>query len=238
VSEFYTYLHCRPDGEPFYVGKGNGSRCRAFKRNRNQHYLNVVAKYGVENIKVFVFPCDSEQQAFDDEIRHIQQLRRDGYRLTNISDGGEGKSGVIPSAETRAKISAAGIGRIRSAEAIAKTAAANRGRSVSAETRLKMCVARKGTRHTDEARERMKVSNAGKKRFLGHTHSEESKKKTIETLKAYWQGRTGLSGHRGVGWHKASNKWRAYIEIQGRQKQLGVFADIDDAVAAVAKAQE
>ena len=25
-KQFYTYLHCKPDGTPFYVGKGHDAR--------------------------------------------------------------------------------------------------------------------------------------------------------------------------------------------------------------------
>lgn len=66
--QFYTYLHCKPNGDPFYVGKGcdtgSGRRSHAFGQ-RTKHHKNVVAKYGRDNIKVFVFPCESEAQAHD-----------------------------------------------------------------------------------------------------------------------------------------------------------------------------
>lgn len=90
---FYTYLHCRPNGDPFYVGKGRGKRCFNFSR-RNPHHKNIVAKYGAENIGVFVFECASERQAFDDEIHQIKQLRAEGFVLANITDGGDGVSGL------------------------------------------------------------------------------------------------------------------------------------------------
>jgi hypothetical protein len=37
------------------------------------------------------------------------------------------------------------------------------------------------------------------------------------------QLRVDKSGFKCVGWHKASNKWRAYIVIDGKYKQLGVY---------------
>lgn len=40
------------------------------------------------------------------------------------------------------------------------------------------------------------------------------------------------TGYRGVGWHKASNKWRARIQVNGKMLELGYFTDIDAAVAA------
>lgn len=38
---------------------------------------------------------------------------------------------------------------------------------------------------------------------------------------------------RGISWDKLTNKWKAYIKISGKQKQLGRFSSIDDARAAV-----
>ena len=78
-NKYYTYLHCKPTGEPFYVGKGcnvGGRRSHNFSQ-RSQHHKNIVAKYGKANIGIFVFNCDSEAQAFADEIQQIAQLRRD-----------------------------------------------------------------------------------------------------------------------------------------------------------------
>ena len=35
MSEFYTYLHCKPNGDIFYVGKGTGRRCKQFNFTPN-----------------------------------------------------------------------------------------------------------------------------------------------------------------------------------------------------------
>jgi len=45
-----------------------------------------------------------------------------------------------------------------------------------------------------------------------------------------------VSGHRGVGWHKHQQKWRARISIAGRMHELGYFLDKESAVAAYRKA--
>jgi hypothetical protein len=42
-----------------------------------------------------------------------------------------------------------------------------------------------------------------------------------------------VTGIRGVSWHKASRKWRAFVRHNGRQIQIGVFADIAAAESAV-----
>lgn len=47
---------------------------------------------------------------------------------------------------------------------------------------------------------------------------------------------TNTSGYTGVSFNKKSNKWRAYIVINGKQKHLGTFASKEDASAAYQKA--
>lgn len=48
--------------------------------------------------------------------------------------------------------------------------------------------------------------------------------------------RTTSSGLKGVCWHKASNKWRAYITVNGQMIHLGVFRVKCDAARAYNKA--
>jgi len=40
------------------------------------------------------------------------------------------------------------------------------------------------------------------------------------------------SGVRGVSWHKGRSKWRAYIEVDDKQKHLGYYATLKEAAAA------
>jgi len=40
------------------------------------------------------------------------------------------------------------------------------------------------------------------------------------------------SGYRGVGWYKQKQRWRAYIQIRGKQRHLGLFTDKKDAAKA------
>lgn len=180
---YYTYLHCKPDGTPFYVGKGSGNRSHDLVNNRNIHHSNIVAKYGSNNIQIFVFTRESENDAFLDEICQIEQLRRDGYDLCNITDGGEGISCMRHSDETKKKISSSMIGhkgserqRLAAIEANKRRAGiplsdehkvkiseAGRGRVKTAEERLKISNSHIGIRCTEE--ERKKMSDSAKRRY-------------------------------------------------------------------------
>jgi hypothetical protein len=91
---FCTYIHSKPDGTPFYVGKGRATRAYEFsKSRRTQHHHNIISKYGRDNILVCLFPCKSEQDAFELEIFWIRKLKEQGYPLINLTEGGEGASG-------------------------------------------------------------------------------------------------------------------------------------------------
>lgn len=48
--------------------------------------------------------------------------------------------------------------------------------------------------------------------------------------------KNNTSGYTGVHWHKTSQKWGAYIHIEGKNRYLGYFANIEDAISARAAA--
>lgn len=91
TAKFCVYLHKRPDGSVFYVGKGLRSRAYDFAPSRrSMWHRNVVAKYGRENIGVVVVPCANEKEALALEMVHIL-IHGDG--LVNLTSGGEGCAG-------------------------------------------------------------------------------------------------------------------------------------------------
>jgi len=133
---FFAYVQCRPDGTPFYVGKGSADRVSLKKRYHNAHQCNVVDKYGRENILVGSYECSSEQIAYELERGIIKRILSSGAKLTNLSDGGEGAaSGAVRSTETRLKMAAGKIGNQW-----------NVGRKYSKETCIKKSRSLGGTR--------------------------------------------------------------------------------------------
>jgi hypothetical protein len=87
MKQFYIYVHCKPDGEPFYVGKGHGERAWNFNP-RNLHYERIVSKHCQLGVVVYVYVCTSEQHAFDCEVWMIAYGRLNGWNLSNIQAGG------------------------------------------------------------------------------------------------------------------------------------------------------
>lgn len=165
MVQFYTYLHCKPDGTPFYVGKGNGNRALEFYK-RNTHHKNIVEKYSRANIDVFIFPRESEQDAFDTEIRWIAQFKREGVKLANQTNGGEGTSGYKLSPEIRSRITSSNFGRVHSND-----------------TRKKMSEAAKGKKKTEIHKLNIAIKLAGNKNNSGKTLSELHKEKISYALK-------------------------------------------------------
>jgi NUMOD3 motif len=67
------------------------------------------------------------------EVRWIAYARKEGWPLTNLTDGGEGTHGLVRRPEHTAKIAAALRGRPLSLECRAKLSAVNRGKKLSVE---------------------------------------------------------------------------------------------------------
>lgn len=105
-DQFYTYIQYRPNGTPFYVGKGVNDRY-CDDHSYNNHYMNVVYKYGTKNLKTVIFPVDNEKLAHQWERELIHLLRSEGYTLVNRTDGGEGLSGYRHTLETKTRQSLA-----------------------------------------------------------------------------------------------------------------------------------
>lgn len=107
--QFCVYVHMRPDGTPFYVGKGLIRRAYDFAASRRtEWHKNIVAKYGREAIGVETIACISEREAFEVERQKIAEIRASGHVLVNLTDGGEGSAGHV---SNERQLAALAIGR-------------------------------------------------------------------------------------------------------------------------------
>ncbi len=114
------------------------------------------------------------------EIRWIAYGRAQGWPLTNLTNGGDGQSGRVFSAETRAKMSAVRTGKKASATTREKIRQSKLGRSRPDRAGQPFCDWT-GRSHTDETRAKIRAALAGhckggnvKGALLGRTFSPES----------------------------------------------------------------
>jgi hypothetical protein len=168
---FYTYAHFRPDGRVFYIGKGSGNRY--LDVGRNTYWNNVVTKEGGFTAEILA-EWPTEKEAFEHEVFLIKCFKDLGFKLCNLTDGGEGPSGAVVGPETRAKLSASTKalmalpgdhhmrGKRHTKEAREKTSAALIGRIFSQETLAKMSASHSGKVLSQDTRDKIRASASGK----------------------------------------------------------------------------
>jgi hypothetical protein len=179
-GQFYVYLLKRPNGVPFYVGKGN---CKGFRieahvrealsnKHKNKYKVNIIRKIfeAGEQIDYEIVFTNDEKVAFDKEMELISffGIKNQGGVLSNMSDGGEGNCGNIMSDTSKKLISKALVGIKRSEETKKKISNSRKGKS----SRLI------GWHHSDDAKKKMSDARKGKSNGREGTHlSEETRKK-------------------------------------------------------------
>lgn len=97
---FYVYIHTWENTNYVYIGKGKGLRLNS--NNRNFFWKNIVAKYG-EPKREIIKNSMSEKDAFLFEIETISKYKK-YMTVVNMTNGGEGVSGLKHSEESRKKI--------------------------------------------------------------------------------------------------------------------------------------
>jgi hypothetical protein len=206
-TSIYWLIDIRPEtisagwinGKPFYCGKTIEETNRRLIGHRfvAKRYPNRLTSKRIVACGAHVRIQTMEIVPFADnwqarEKRWIWLLRGSFSDTTNVSDGGDGVPGMIPSEKTRAKISAGRKGwspsdetRARmsaakqrmSSETRAKIGVISRNRSPetrarmsasalnrSPEYRLKISIAKRGKPHSDETRAKISASLTGKRR--------------------------------------------------------------------------
>jgi hypothetical protein len=186
---YYVYAYLRPDGTPYYIGKGKDNRVYA------NHRVKVPADES--KIKIIAHKL-SEYESFLLETRLIKQYGRKDLGtgiLRNLTDGGEGASGWVMPQYVKEKISSIkqgqtpwNLGKEHSQSAKEKMANAWKKRApVSDETKRKLSEAHKNkspevlAKYKAAARNRPPMSEATKAKIgkanSGRKLSEETKAK-------------------------------------------------------------
>lgn len=102
MREFYVYMYVIDEtNEVFYIGKGKGNRAYTGKRNKFCEDMKSTHNWSV----VFIKENLSEDEAFQLEIKLIEEYKKQFNRITNQTLGGDGISGYQMSEEVKGKIS-------------------------------------------------------------------------------------------------------------------------------------
>lgn len=187
---FYAYLHCKPDGTPFYVGKGSYKRSRVKKSGRNKYYERVAKKCGYDNVLIGRMECSSNDIACSLEVGLIKRLISMGVKLCNLTSGGE--SGYSFPDVVREKISG------------------EKNPAKRPEVREKLSASMMGNKNflgkipTEEHRDKIRRAHLGKKLSDEHKHklrlAKLGKKQTPETIKLRTSALVGNSHTLGMCW--------------------------------------
>lgn len=179
IPRFYVYVLCRPDGRPFYVGKGQGQRINDHERLARQghkaHRYNIIRKIwreGGQVSKQKVFETYNEDEAFTVERDLIASIGREN--LANETDGGEGVSGWDRPLEWYEKVQAAKIGKPRSDECKQKIRDKLTGRELPREHVEHATAGHRGQKRSIEARQRISDGLRGtqKPNLQGEKHHQ------------------------------------------------------------------
>lgn len=239
MTMFYTYVWKNERGVPFYVGKGYGKRAWVITK-RSKDFMDIYSSCtcSVEIADQFIH----ESQAFAHEIHLIAKYGRveNGGTLVNMTDGGEGASGLshsecakikmsllrrghAVSEETRRKISASQIGKRLSDEHVANIikSAQGRKRYIMSQSHRESIAA---AMHREEVRGKISVAIRGKSKSSGHISS------LSKASRNSGPPATNKSGFKGVS--AKNEKWQAAIKIGGKQSHLGTFSNPESAARA------
>lgn len=194
--QIYTLSDPRT-GEIRYVGftkkelavrlKNHIKKSKSGTKDSYTHVLNWIKKLSEDNLKPKIETIElcNEDNWKECEKFWIQQLRVWGFRLTNLTDGGDGLSN--PSKETREKISFANKGKKRTPEQIELHRQTIIGRKLSEEHKKKISLTSprfwKGKKMSEFAKQKMSISKTGYK------HSEETKTNISINNSRYWAGK-------------------------------------------------
>jgi len=164
---YYVYQHIRLDENTiFYVGKGKNNR-HLEKDNRNRYWHNVVNKSGF--ISEILYDNLDEELSLLIEIELIDKYKKLGITLTNITNGGEGISGLKHTVNSKIKMSEKAKGRTFTEDTKKKLSQALIGikrKPFTEEHKFKLSEASKKQKHviTEDTKSKISKSNTGKKR--------------------------------------------------------------------------
>lgn len=183
---FYVYLHKSPSGK-YYVGITSKYRVQDRWDNGNGYegcpaFYNAITKYGWNTIEHYIVASGlSEAMAKKLEI-HLISFFKACNKSYNITNGGDGHLGYIPSEETRRKLGNGRRGKHISEEQKIKLSKAFKGRKAHPNTIKAIIRTHTGKVVSEETRKKLRECNLGK-----HLTKETKEKLSIIASKPVLQ---------------------------------------------------
>ena len=174
-----------------YVGKTNNpegrlavhlSEARHSPRTHVYRWINSLLRQGLRPTLVVCDTCGDESLALELERSWIKLFRMAGLPLTNLTEGGDGVSGLKHTDEAKAKMGRANLGSKRwlgkhhSEDSKVKISLARLGntnclgRKLSEETKAKISIAHLGIKSSAEIRAKLSAAQMGNKNAIGNTN--------------------------------------------------------------------
>ena len=163
--DYYVYQYLRIDRTPYYIGKGFGNR-----RFSKDHTIKPpVDKSLIKIVAGGLLECRAHEIEKEMILFFGRKCNKTGI-LRNITEGGEGVSGLVHSEESKKKMSLRKIGKLLSEEHRTKISYSNAkywlGKSRSEEDKQKMSGNKKGVPLSEETKAKMSKVRAGRKQEL------------------------------------------------------------------------
>lgn len=166
-----VYAFIDGEGNPFYVGKTNDLKIRKQAHLYEVKKGNTLPKYNklrkllgqgheFNNLIIVLEEGIHYDQIDNKEIYHIQKLREEGYRLRNLTDGGDGMSN--PSPELIERLRQSKLGQKRSEESRKRMSEARKGIKFSDEHKKNLSIARKKRVTKQSTRDKASATSKGK----------------------------------------------------------------------------
>lgn len=203
MKSFLIYCLKEPDtGEIRYFGKTCQTASQRFWRHAGCKTETHVARW-VQKLRASSQLPEMEVllrgltnlESIDEEKALIAWGRKKGLRLTNLTDGGDGRLGFVVSDETKKKISIGHLGMRLTEETKQKLREANLGKKQSEETISKRIL--RGVDHWTFGKSRSIETREKISRSLaGYKQSEEVSRKRIALLPRgdkHWSRSKGMS---------------------------------------------